>query len=308
MTLRHMRVWQYPREVARCGSVRKAAEKLAVTPSAVQRRIQDIEEDLGTSLFERSKQGMRLTAAGELFLRWLQVQDAGLDRVQSQIEDLTGLRRGHVRIACSQAVVHTLLPQEIGSFTKRYPAVSFSVEVCDHESAIKALTDFEADLALIFSTGPSPELQPLMILKQRLVALMAPKHPLTAKKVLRLRDCLAYPIAVADSAFSTRQILSGLLAGSSAKLNIRLESNSFELLRNFVGQDDSIAFHIEVGAMPIGKRPTFVARPIDTRDLAHGILVLGHLKGRSLAVAAAKFGEHMTARLNELREHPIYSA
>ena len=156
MSLRHMRVWQYPREVARCGSVRKAAEKLSVTPSAVQRRIQDIEDDLGTPLFERSKQGMRLTTAGELFLRWLQVQDAGLDRVQSQIEDLSGLRRGRVRIACSQAVVHTLLPQEIAAFTARYPAISFSVEVCDHETAIKAISEFEVDLALISAMRTAP--------------------------------------------------------------------------------------------------------------------------------------------------------
>ncbi len=65
--MRHMRVWSYVDEVARTGSLRRAAERLHVTASAVQRRIEDIEHDLGAALFERSAAGMRLTTAGGLF-------------------------------------------------------------------------------------------------------------------------------------------------------------------------------------------------------------------------------------------------
>ena len=56
--MRHMRVWSYVDEAARLGSLRKAAEKLSITPSALQRRIQDVEEDLGTPIFERSAHGV----------------------------------------------------------------------------------------------------------------------------------------------------------------------------------------------------------------------------------------------------------
>jgi DNA-binding transcriptional LysR family regulator len=301
MPFRHMRIWQYVDEVARCGSIRRAAEKLNVTASAVQRRIQDIEQDLGNAIFERSKQGMQLTAAGELFLRWVRTQASDLDHVQSQIEDLSGMRRGRIRIACSQAVVHTFLPQQIARFSERYPLVSFHVNVCDHETAVQALTAFEADLALIFSSQRNPDLQPLMVLEQRLVALMSKSHPLAEKKIVRLRDCLAYPIAVADRNFSSRQIVAGLLAGSSSRLTIRLESNSFEFIRNFIGRDDSIAFHIEIGAEPSERRMRFVTRPVDTRDLAKGSLFLGHLRGRALPVAAARFGEHLAAQLDAMR-------
>ncbi|MGV3632890.1 MAG: LysR family transcriptional regulator [Pseudorhodoplanes sp.] len=302
--MRHMRIWQYVDEVARSGSIRRAAEKLNVTPSAVQRRIQDIEQDLGAELFERSKQGMQITAAGELFLRWVRTHVADLDRVQSQIEDLSGLRRGRIRMACSQAVVHTFLPEEIARFTSRYPLVSFHIDVCDHDRAIQLLSDLEADLALIFSPGRPPDLRPIIVLEQRLVALMAPAHPLAAKKTVRLRDCLAYPIAVADRSFSSRQIVAGLLAGSSSRLSTRLESNSFELLRNFIGLDDTVAFHIEIGAEPGAQSGRFVSRLVDSRDLAKGALVLGHLKGRALPVAAAKFAEQLSARLDEMRPRP----
>lgn len=302
MTFRHMRVWDYIDAVSRTGSIRKGAERLNVTPSAVQRRIEDIEHDLGAQIFERSKQGMQLTAAGELFIHWVRSQAADLERVQSQIEDLSGLRRGHVRIACSQAAVHSFLPRIIGAFCARYPLISFAVEVCDHETAVRALIDYQADLALAFNPLRHAELQPLSILPQKLLALMRPGHPLAAKTSLRLRDCVAYPVAIADRTFSSRQIISGLLAASSTRLDIRLESNSFEMLCNFVRHNDAIAFHIEIGAIQDTIRDPLVARPIDDRDLAHGTLVLAQLKSRTLPVAPAKFAEFLASELDRLRE------
>ena len=89
---------------------------------------------------------------------------------------------------------------------------------------------------------------------------------------------------------------------SSLPSRSRVETNSFEPLRNFVGENDTIAFHIEIGAMPAkGSRP-FMARHIDSRDVPNGTLVLGHLKERVLPVAAAKFGEHLASRIAEIRK------
>ena len=102
--MKHLRILQYVDEVARTGSIRKAADQLNVTASAVNRRIMDLEEELGAQLFERRPRGVRLTAAGEVFVHYLREQDGGVERMKSQIEDLKGLRRGTVRIACSQAL------------------------------------------------------------------------------------------------------------------------------------------------------------------------------------------------------------
>src|SRR5438034_8808420 len=104
MALRNMCIWQYIDTVARAGSVRQAAERMNVTPSALLRRIQDVEYDLGAKIFERHVSGMQLTAAGEILIRWIRNQNADLRRVYSQIEELAGLQRGEIRIACSQAV------------------------------------------------------------------------------------------------------------------------------------------------------------------------------------------------------------
>ncbi len=66
--MRHLRILDYVDEVARAGSIRKAAERLNVTASAVNRRIADLEEELGAPLFDRRPRGVQLTAAGEVFV------------------------------------------------------------------------------------------------------------------------------------------------------------------------------------------------------------------------------------------------
>ena len=62
----HSRKLQYIDEIARCGSIRKAAQRLNVASSAVNRQILALEEEFGAPLFERLPRGLRLTAAGEM--------------------------------------------------------------------------------------------------------------------------------------------------------------------------------------------------------------------------------------------------
>jgi DNA-binding transcriptional LysR family regulator len=166
VALRNQRIWAYIDEVARAGSVRQAAERLNMTPSALLRRIQDVEHDLGAPLFERHSLGVRLTAAGELFIRWIRTQSAELQRVYSQIEELGGLQRGDIRIACSQAVARSFLLQQVVDFRARHPNVKFRIVVTDHISAVRQLTEYEIDLALIFRPLRHPELHPILSIGQ----------------------------------------------------------------------------------------------------------------------------------------------
>ena len=92
--MKHLRIMRYVDEVARTGSIRKAADQLNVTASAVNRRIMDLEDELGTLIFERRPRGVRLTAAGEVFVSYLRQQDGDVDRMRSQIAESKGLRRG----------------------------------------------------------------------------------------------------------------------------------------------------------------------------------------------------------------------
>ena len=298
MSMRHLRFLRYVDEVARAGSIRKAAEQLHVTASAVNRRVMDLEEELGAPLFERRARGVRLTAAGELFVRYIREQSGDVERMKSQIEDLKGMRRGTVRIACSQALALDFLPREIATYRAKFPLVAFDVKVFDHERAMAQLAAYEVDLVLVFRPPFLPNFQPLMSLRQRLVALMPADHPLSSRKKIRLSDCVGHPVALAERSLGGRQLLTEVLARSNLRFDIVAESNSFEFLRGMVLRDKVISFQIEIGAV---ESDELVVRQIDDRDVPGADLVLGQLRGRNLPVPAAKFAEQLARVLEGMR-------
>lgn len=298
--MKHLRFLHYFDAVARAGSIRKAAEELNVTSSAVNRRIMDLEEELETPLFERRPRGVRLTAAGELFVHYVREQTADLDRVRSQIEDLKGMRRGTVRMSASQALALEFLPREVAAYRARFPYVHFDVRVQDHIRAMESLANYAVDLVLVFSPPYVANFRPLMLFEQRLVALMPASHPLAAKKVIRLRDCASYPVALAEQGIGGRQLLDEALGRSNFRFDIVAQSNSFEFLRHLVMRDNVVSFQIQIGAMS-DEGSGIVTREIDERDAPRGDLVLGQLRGRSLPVASAKFAEQLSQSLLALR-------
>lgn len=294
--MNHLRFLKYIDEIARAGSIRQAAERLHVAPSAVNRRLQDVEDELGTPIFERLPRGMRLTAAGELFIGYVRSRAADLEQVRSRIEELQGLRRGTVRLAVSQALAPAFLPQAIASFRKQHPLVDFQVDVVDHIRALSALRAFETDLALVLGLAPESDLEIIAQTEQKLLAVMHRSHPLAESgRALRLRDCADYPLALSNPDTGGRQMLERFLARSSVKLRPIVESNSFELLRNCVYHSQAITFQIAIGAITDGGK--LVAREIEDRGFPRGQLVLARLAGRHLPVIAHAFSEHLVKAL-----------
>ena len=105
------RFLRYFQVVGRAGSIRRAAETLNVSASAIDRQILRAEGDLNLPLFERLPGGLRLTAAGELLMDAAQRWGRDYDQLMMRLEDLRGLRRGHVRIAVIQALALGFLPR-----------------------------------------------------------------------------------------------------------------------------------------------------------------------------------------------------
>lgn len=283
--------------VARLGSIRKAAEELALTPSAVHRRVQAFETELGEVIFERFANGVRLNAAGELVVQHARMQLADVDRLHSRLADLAGMRRGHIAVACSQAMTYSFLPSEVAAYRKQFPDVTLDIEVCDHRSAGEALFDFSADIALVFSMEQHVTFQVTIAVRQELHAIMAADHPLADRDVIRLRDCLDYPLALPTSAFGGRQLLERAMARRSLKLEPTLQSNSFELLKRYVGDEPALTFQIPIGAPEGEGSAGIVSRPLDRRDVAQGTLFLGQQPGRALSVAAARFQDQLAQSL-----------
>jgi DNA-binding transcriptional LysR family regulator len=296
--MRQLQPFNYIDAVAKAGSIRKAALSLAITSTALNRRILALEEEMGVDIFERLPTGVRLSAAGELLLRHVRNQMSDMERVKSQIEDLRGVKRGHISIACSQAILTSFLPTQIAEFRKQHPSVTFDVQLRDRAAAEKALVDLSADIALVFEPVAMAEFQTLLAIKQPVCVIMPQDHSLAGKEKLYLRDCLQYPLALPTAAYGVRALLETRARQSALALVPAVESDSFEYLRYQAEQEGILTFQIEIGLPANLSRAGLISRMLDKNDVPPGVLYLGQLKNRALPVAAAQFANQLAAAMD----------
>ncbi len=296
--MRHLETFRLIEEVARAGSIRKAAEDINITSSALNRRIQRFEEEFGSQIFERLPHGVRLNTAGELLVQHYRAQRSELARVQSQVADLSGARRGHVSIACSQALIPYFLPEQISAYRAEHPGVTFSVRVRDRAAAERDLSQFESDLALVFEPVHMVDFEVIASAPQPVCAMLATDHPLARKDgPVRLHDCLAYPHVLPTREYGVRHLLDSATRGRSVSLGPVVESSSFEFMRHYVMHEQAVGFQIPIG-LKRDLSSNIAVREVSRRDLPAGTLFLGYMKGRTLPVASARFAMQLASAIS----------
>lgn len=294
--MQHLKTLRYIDLAARLGSIRKAAEALNVASTAVNRSILALERELGAELFERLPRGVRLTAAGEVFVHHVRQVGTDLERVRSEIEDLKGLRRGTVKIAAVEAVTASILPEAIFRFQSQYPRVQFEVTLSGTEDIMADLLRDEVDLGIIFNPPLHADVSAVFAVDQRLHAVMARKHPLARAGSLHLHQCLDYPIAIADTSKGGRRLIDQILHRANLKATPAIVSNSFQLMEIFCANGRGIFFQLEIAARRQQIRQAMTAIPIADRG-ATGRLIVATRRGRAPTVPAAAFLETLKAAL-----------
>ncbi len=297
--MRYLKTFELIEAVVRAGSIRKAAEDTNLTASALNRRIQGFEQEFGWPIFERLPRGMRLNPAGELLMQHIRLQRTDLARVQSQVADLSGVRRGHISIACSQALLPYFLPEQIAIYRAEHPGVTFSINVRDRAQAERDLASYSSDLALVFEPVHMVEFDVLYALPQTVHAVFPKDSPLASKPVLRLRDCMNHKLVLPNAAYGVRHLLEQGATAIGRPLTPTVETESFELIRHYVTQESAVGFQIPIG-LKAEQQTAIAHRPLAERDVPAGRLLLGQMKGRALPVASSKFGQQLVAALAAL--------
>lgn len=277
--------------VARAGSIRKAAEGLHVASTALNRRILNLEEELGTPLFERLTHGVRLTAAGEIFIGYVRNSLSDLGSAVSRIEQLRGLVRGEVQVAAAESVTADLLPEAMARFRDRHPGVRFRVRSGGTGALVRQLLDDAVDLLLAHDPPGDEALETLAEWPQTLCALMRPDHALASRARLRLADCAPFPVALGEEGFGGRRLIDRVLATSRLQLDVALVASTVQGMVAFTRQTGAVSFQFDVGARHELRRGDLVAVPLTDRALAGTKLMLAIRRGRRLSTAALHFAQ-----------------
>ena len=288
--MKNLQIYAYVDAIARTGSIRKAATEFSITPSALNRRLLALEDELKVKIFERIGNGMRLNQAGEIIVTLFRSQLSEINNLKSQLADFSGLKRGQISIICSQALLPYFLPTQIDQFQDKLPDIKFNINVGDGEKAISYLRDFKSDLALIFEPVRSNYIETISTISQPIQAVMSPEHPLSKFKSINLADCLKYPLALPPSPYAVREILETAAAEESLDLNPTVEAESYIFLHNFVSRKkNAISFEVEIDVPKQSLDRSISTVPINLSKSHQGQIHLLKLQGRTFSGATEQF-------------------
>ena len=239
----HAAVLRYVKEVARLGSVRKAAQVLNVASSAINRQIIKVEQELGVKLFDRLPGGMQLTPAGEMLLRHVRDTLYDYDRLLSEIDSLRGIRTGHVRIVATDSLVVDFLPRAVTRFSESYPAVTYTVMAAAPTGVINEIGAGHADIGLTFVCPLPPSVQLVASVATPGGVVMSSNHPLARRNVLKFSDLEEYPVILQKNTLPVETFMNEVYEPFRARAKQRIFSNSVEFIKRSVERDLGVAFY-----------------------------------------------------------------
>lgn len=282
-------VLKYFLAVAKAGSIRLASEELFVAPSAVSRQMTALEEDLGTPLFERSAKGVRLTAAGEVFASTARSIFRKMERARSEIDDLRGLKRGHVAIYAVEGVVAEFLFPLLAAFNRKYPNISFEIQVTGTDDVLRALEEDRGDIGLAFNPEANPEILSIKQNAHPVVAVALPDHPVAQAGSLPLSALAGHVMGLPDRTFGVRRVLDEAMLREHLENRPFLQVNSIEMAKAFVRAGMGLTVLPEFAVHVEKERGEFAAVPLhDKRGSLSATLVLCTHRNRHLSAAARR--------------------
>ena len=264
MDLRQLEMFK---AVAEEGTFTKAAKRVHVTQSAISRQIKLLEEELGSVVLHRGQKRVALTAPGDLLLKTVHRVQRELQETVSQISETRTLHRGSVSLAGGMTVCMYILPPVLKKFRALYPKVELSVINAPTASVLESLRRHELDLALLTLPIVADDLQVRPALREEMVVVTAPGHPLSKRKPVAPADLGTHPLILYESGSNTRRVLDDFFLEEKVAVRVAMETENVEIIKAMVSHG------LGVSIIP------FAAA---AKDVKAGRLAYARLRGRRL--------------------------
>lgn len=281
------------------GGFSKAAERVFRTQPAVSIAVKRLEEEIGAPLFDRSQKTPVLTDVGQVVYEHARRIVALRDQAREAVEELRQLKRGRVRVGANESTTLYLLPDLILEFMGRHPGVK--VEIFRHPSdrLPREVLDGNVDLALMAFEPAGADLESFPVLRDELVLVLSPEHPLAGRESVAVKDLGTEPFLAHNVKAASRLKVVETFARQNVPLNITLELATIETIKRFVQKQVGIAFVPRMCVAEEIERGTLAAVPV--RDLTYErVLWTTHRRGATLSHAASAFLSLLRSRSEAL--------
>ena len=216
---------------ASSGSITLAAQKLFLSQPTVSRSIQNLEHDLGCTLFIRSKKGILLTPEGEVLYRHISRACQHIFAAENELSSLQAMDSGTIRLGASEMTLHNYLLPRFRQFHEAFPSIKFHIQSYTAISAVAALKNGDLDFAVVIS--PIPEKEDFIVKQlagfQDIVVAGSAFSFLEGRK-LALADLLSYPVICTEQGTATREFWEQLFSKQGLSLPADIELPTTDLL------------------------------------------------------------------------------
>ncbi len=217
-------------EVAKQKNFSRAAENIFLSQPTVSAHIKALENEIGTSLFDRSQRELMLTEGGKILFKFAQEILEIKEEALSAIQENYRIVKGHLEIAASSVPGAYLLPGLLHSFSRKYPGVTFSVLLRDTRHVFESIRDYTYDLGFAGKPVTSEGLGQVKLVEDQLILIAPPDTNLSKEAPtksglppVKLEACLSYPFVLREPGSATRLVFEKALQkrfGSTPDLRV----------------------------------------------------------------------------------------
>ncbi|HEY6361971.1 MAG TPA: LysR family transcriptional regulator [Vicinamibacterales bacterium] len=222
------------RAIADSGSFTAAGEKLHVSQSAVSRQILLLEEELGEPVFHRIGRRIRITPAGESLLQLSNRVFQDLQETVSAISDKQESLRGTMRLVGGMTVCLYVFPALLAEVRREHPNLDLKISVGSAERSIAMLRSGAGDLGLITLPVEASDLVSVPVLREELLLITYPTHPLARKRQVTPPDLNRQPFILFETGSITRRIVGEFFMREHIEAEIVMETENVEIIKAMV--------------------------------------------------------------------------
>jgi DNA-binding transcriptional LysR family regulator len=296
---------KYLYEAHRQGTMRAASEFFNIAPSSVSRQIAGLERELGLVLVEKGRHTVHLTEAGKLLVDYYRERVGRHEALISALDDLRGMRTGHVRVAVGQSLVNSLLATVIQRYRTEWPGIRVHVTEVATQQVLALISQDEVHFGLLLNPPSDSQLRDRFSFALPFEAVVPRDHPLADKPLVALRDLFQYPLVLPTPNFRSRQMLEDIAIKEQLTLNSAVTVSSIHMLMS------CIRAGVGVGVLPniyLNQEPgteSLVSIPIDNEALSsftvHAMTRLGRTLPHSAQVLLDLLEREIGARRQRQR-------
>lgn len=241
----------------------EAARSLYITQSTLSQQIRNLEDELGTILFQRDSHTVCLTENGLRLLPLARQTLLDAASCSEQIKDLQQMLTGELSIGVTYSF-SPILTEAVRDFMKEYPGVKLMVSYKTMEELMELLRRRQVDLVLAFKPNcPYEEIESHNLFEDRLSVIMRKDHPLSGMKEIGLAELSRQRLAMPAKGLQARGTIEKYLNVNSSDLNVCLEINDANILLDLVENSNLLAILSEA---TIHGRSHLKAIPLDLPD------------------------------------------